>query len=133
MTNDGDEDHQHGIGQMFQALLDPARVVGLFDIEITGHGQRAGHPVICAVWRPRALTDHDDFALHQLGSGAQEHAIEVDAERGNVLREELAVELDPPGRLGADDAYWSRAEDRSGLREAVASESTSPASVRTTP
>lgn len=95
MTNDGDEHHQHGIGQMFHALLDPARVMGLFDIEITGRGERAGHGVICAAWRPRALTDHDQFALHQLGSGAQEHAIEVDAERGVLLRLEARFAGEP--------------------------------------
>jgi len=95
MTNDGDEHHQHGIGQMFQALLDPARVMGLFDIEVTGCGERASHAVICTVWRPRALTDHDQFALHQLGSGAQEHAIEVDAERGVLLRLEARFAGEP--------------------------------------
>ncbi|MEA2186790.1 MAG: hypothetical protein QOK16_1801 [Solirubrobacteraceae bacterium] len=95
MTNDGDEHHQHGIGQMFQAHLDPARVMGLFDIEITGRGERAGHPVICATWRSRALTDHEQFALHQMGSGAQEHAIEVDADRGVLLRLEARFAGEP--------------------------------------
>ncbi len=95
MTNHGDEHHQHGIGQMFQGHLDPARVMGLFDIEITGRAERAGQPVICAVWRPRALTDHYQFALHQLGPGAQEHAIEVDAERGVLLRLEARFAGEP--------------------------------------
>lgn len=95
MTNDGDERQQHGIGQMFRPLLDPARVMGLFDIEITGRGERAGRSVICAVWRPRALTEHDRFALHQLGSGAEAHAIEVDAERGVLLRTEARFAGEP--------------------------------------
>ena len=95
MTNAGDEHHQHGIGQMFQPLLEPARVMGLFDIEIIGRGERAGHGVICAVWRPRALIDHDRFALHQMGTGAEEHAIEVDAKRGVLLRLEARFAGEP--------------------------------------
>lgn len=87
-TNDGDEHHQHPVGQMFRPLLNPAGVMGLFDVEITGRGERAGRGVICAVWRPRAMSRHDRFALHGLGSGAQEHAMEVDAERGVLLRTE---------------------------------------------
>ena len=86
MTNEGDERQQNPTAQMFQPLLDPARVMGLFDIEITGRDERDGRSVICAVWRPRALSDHERFALHQLGAGADEHAIEVDAERGLLLR-----------------------------------------------
>lgn len=73
---------------MFRPLLNPAGVMGLFDIEITGRGERAGRGVICAVWRPRAMSRHDRFALHELGSGAQEHAMEIDAERGVPLRTE---------------------------------------------
>ena len=80
---------------MFQALLGPARVMGLFDIAITGRGERAGHAVICATWRPRALTDHEQFALHQLGSGAQEHVIEIDADRGVLLRLEARFAGEP--------------------------------------
>ena len=95
MTNHGDERQQHGIGQMFQPLLEPAGVMGLFDMELTGRAERAGHSVICAAWRRRALTDHDRFALHQLGTGAQEHAVEVDAERGVVLRLEARFEGEP--------------------------------------
>lgn len=95
MTNDGDERQHSATGQMFQPLLDPARVMGLFDIEITGRDQRDGRGVICAVWRPRALTDHDRFALHQLGTGADEHAIEVDAERGVLLRLEARFAGEP--------------------------------------
>lgn len=87
-TNDGDEHHQHPVGQTFRPLLNPAGVMGLFDIEITGCGERAGRGVICAVWRPRALSQHERFVLHGLGSGAQEHAMEVDAERGVLLRTE---------------------------------------------
>jgi outer membrane lipoprotein-sorting protein len=95
MTNNGDERQQHGIGQMFQPLLDPARVMGLFDIEITGRGERAGHSVICALWRPRALSHHDQFALHQLGTGADEHTVEIDAGRGVLLRLEARFEGAP--------------------------------------
>ena len=45
-TNDGNEHHQHPVGQMFRPLLNPAGVIGLFDIEITGCGERAGRGVM---------------------------------------------------------------------------------------
>ena len=95
MTNDGDERQQHGVGQMFRPLLDPARVMGLFDIKITERGERAGRGVIGAVWRPRPATVHDRFALHQLSAGAEEQAVEVDAERGVLLRLEARFAGEP--------------------------------------
>jgi outer membrane lipoprotein-sorting protein len=88
MTNGGNENHVHGIGQELEAMLDPASVIGLLDFEITGRGERAGRPVILTRCRPRPPRRHDTFVLHQLGMGAEEYAIEVDAERGVLLRVE---------------------------------------------
>jgi outer membrane lipoprotein-sorting protein len=90
MTNAGDEHHSHGAGEQFLAMLDPSELIGLLDFTISGGGERAGRPVLLVRCRPRARDRRGpaSFALHHLGAGAHEYAIEVDAERGVLLRAE---------------------------------------------
>ncbi|MCW3014511.1 MAG: hypothetical protein JWO02_1603 [Solirubrobacterales bacterium] len=97
MTNAGDERHGHGAGEQFTAMLDPAAVIGLLDFTITGRGVRAGRPVLLVSSRPRSQGrgDRDMFSLHHLGLGAQEYALEVDSERGVLLRAEARFDGRP--------------------------------------
>ncbi|MCU1678489.1 MAG: hypothetical protein JWM93_3247 [Frankiales bacterium] len=71
-------------------MLDPSELIGLLDFTISGRGERAGRPVLLVRCRPRARDRPGpaSLALHQLGAGAHEYAIEVDAERGVLLRAE---------------------------------------------
>jgi outer membrane lipoprotein-sorting protein len=94
LTNGGDERHSHGAGDQFLAMLDPCELIGVLDFTVVGRGQRAGRPVVVVVCRPR-LGDRRGpagFALHHLGLGADEHVIEVEADRGVLLRAEARLE-----------------------------------------
>ena len=90
MTNAGDERHSHGAGDQFLAMLDPSELLGLLDFTIIGRGERAMRPVLLVLCRPRRGDQRGApaFALHHLGLGAEEYAIEVDTERGVLLRVE---------------------------------------------
>jgi outer membrane lipoprotein-sorting protein len=90
MTNAGDEHHSHGAGEQVLAMLDPSELTGLLDFTISGRGERAGRPVLLVRCQPRARDRRGpaSFALHHLGAEAHEYAIEVDAERGVLLRAE---------------------------------------------
>src|SRR3954447_11973891 len=97
MTNAGDERHSHGAGEQFLVLLDPSELIGLLDFTISGRGERAGRPVLVVSGRPRARDRRGpgSFALHHLGAGAQEYAVEVDARCGVVLRTEARFDGRP--------------------------------------
>jgi outer membrane lipoprotein-sorting protein len=90
LTNDGDEHHSQGAGEPFLAMLDPAELLGHLDFMVMGRGERAGRPVLIVEARPRRREGRgaDGFALHHLGLGAHEYRLDVDAERGVLLRTE---------------------------------------------
>jgi outer membrane lipoprotein-sorting protein len=93
MTNEGDEHQSQGAGDELLAMLDPAAFIGLLDLEVTGRGERARRPVLLVTARPRTVSRRDPFgfALHHLGLGADEYTLEVDAQRGVLLRVEARV------------------------------------------
>jgi outer membrane lipoprotein-sorting protein len=89
LTNRGDEHQQSQIGADLLALVEPSRVLGALAFEALGSGERAGRKVMCATARPRpgaATETHLSSPLHWLGRGADEYELEVDTERGTILR-----------------------------------------------
>jgi hypothetical protein len=111
------------VGEEVVVLLNPWPAVGRLSLQVVGTGERVGRKTLIAHARPRPqplggeriLTD---MAIHRIGSGADEYELEVDAERGALLRAEarlegrpfrttevVAIEFDP--EFGADEFAFS--------------------------
>jgi outer membrane lipoprotein-sorting protein len=86
-----------GIGDEFGRLLDPAALIGVLDFGEISAGRRASRPVLRVRAVPRAVAEgHDDAALWRLGAmGADELRLEIDGERGTLLRIEARFEQQP--------------------------------------
>ena len=86
-----------GIGDEFGRLLDPAALIGVLDFGEISTGRRAGRPALRVRAVPRAVAEgHNDVALWRLGAmGADELCLDVDAERGSLLRIESRFEGQP--------------------------------------
>lgn len=82
-----EEREGESIGADLGLHLDPAPAIGLYDFEPLGPGQRAGHNVINARATPRSQEVSQDIGV-TLGAGADELLLEVDAEKGVLLRVE---------------------------------------------
>jgi hypothetical protein len=93
ISNEADRNTGSGIGDEFRWLLDPAPAIGLLDYLEVLPGHRAGRPVLRVRAAPR---DRDDFALGRLGfHGADELLLDVDSERGSLLRIECRFDGQP--------------------------------------
>ncbi len=94
MTNAGDAAQSQTVGQSVETMLNPAPVIGLLDIEIRGTGERAGRSVVRARCspRPRGTNHPDTFALRGLSIGADAYDLEIDTERGILLRVEACFD-----------------------------------------
>jgi hypothetical protein len=96
MSNEDQPEVGSGIGQELGWLLDPAAVIGLLDFGEIGPGRRAGRPTLRVRAVPRGLADGYDAPLWRLGAmGADDLRLEVDAERGTLLRIESRFEGQP--------------------------------------
>jgi len=97
MSNEDQPDTGSGIGQELGWLLDPAALIGLLDFGAISAGERAGRPTVRVHARPRAAAEgHEDAALWRFGAmGADELHLDVDAERGMLLRTEARFEGRP--------------------------------------
>ena len=97
VSNEDEPDVAGGGGESYWWLLDPAPVIGLLEFGRIEPGRRAGRPT----WRvravPRTLGDAaDDWPLLRLAAwGADELRLDVDAERGALLRVESRFEGRP--------------------------------------
>lgn len=94
ITNGGDPGHRVGIGEAARPLLDPALMLPLVDLQITGTASVAGRAGIRALARMRPQSD-DDLPVSPLPLGADEHEIVVDRQRGVLLRLESRVDGAP--------------------------------------
>jgi hypothetical protein len=85
-----------GIGEEFRWLLDPAAAIGLLDFGEISQGRRVGRPTLCVTAVPRELADGYEGPLIRVGAfGADELRLDVDAERGVLLRVEARFEQRP--------------------------------------
>jgi outer membrane lipoprotein-sorting protein len=87
MSNAGQPDSNSGIGDEYRWLIDAATVIGLLEFGEIARGARAGRPALQVKAVPRALAPGEDGPLMRLGAlGADELLLDVDAERGALLR-----------------------------------------------
>jgi hypothetical protein len=94
-TNGGRTNTEHGLGPG-EILVRPASVVPALELEVLGEVARLGRQA----YRVRATPARRDerqkfFALHALGSGADEYELLVDKERGFLLRAEARRDGQP--------------------------------------
>lgn len=78
-----------GIGEQLSVMLDPTPLLGALWFRVVGASQVAGRATIVAEAIPRASDPRRPpraFELHQLGNGADLYTLEVDAQRGVLLR-----------------------------------------------
>ena len=90
VTNEDDLEVERGTGGEHHVLFEPARLMASLVLEHAGSGEVAGRPALLAVARPRPVHgDHElSWVLHEIGAGADEWELAVDAELGVLLRVE---------------------------------------------
>jgi outer membrane lipoprotein-sorting protein len=85
-----------GTGDDVWWLLEPAPLIGLLDFHDITPGRRADRATIGTRAVPRAVGDGNNWPLARLGAmGADEILLEIDAERGALLRIESRLEGQP--------------------------------------
>jgi hypothetical protein len=95
-SNEDQPEVGSGIGEELRWLLDPAPVMGLLDFDTIVPGRRADRATLRVRAVPRAQADGNDWPLARLGgTGADELLLDVDAERGALLRIEARWEGRP--------------------------------------
>jgi hypothetical protein len=95
-SNEDDPEVGSGIADEVWWLLDPAPVIGLLDFDAIVPGHQAGRSTLRTRAIPRAAGDGDDLSLFRLGAvGADELLLDVDAERGVLLRIETRLDGRP--------------------------------------
>jgi hypothetical protein len=96
ISNQGEPEVGGGIGGELWWLLDPAPVIGLLDFDSITPGRQAGHATLRVRAVPRAPGSGEDWPLLRLGAGgADELLLDVDAERGALLRIEARYAGEP--------------------------------------
>jgi hypothetical protein len=85
VTNNGAQDHHAGLGEQYEALLEPAPFLPHFDFELLGEQEQAGRRTIRVRGRARPTSDRNRF-LHLLPVGCDECEFLVDLEHGTLLR-----------------------------------------------
>jgi hypothetical protein len=89
VSNQDDPSVGSGIGEQLSVMLDPTPLLGALRFRVVGGSQVAGRAAIAAEAVPRASDPRRPpraFELHQLGNGADLYTLEVDAQRGVLLR-----------------------------------------------
>lgn len=85
-SNEDDPSVGARIGDRAHPLLDPAPLLSLLRFEPRGEVTLAGRSAIALAATQRPGDTMDDFALGQLGLGADAYTLAVDRERGVLLR-----------------------------------------------
>jgi outer membrane lipoprotein-sorting protein len=89
-SNEDEPEVGTGIGEELSRLIDPAPLIGLLDFEAIAPGRHAGRDVLRVRAVPRSGAEAEDFALMPFGAlGGDELLLDVDAERGALLRVEV--------------------------------------------
>jgi outer membrane lipoprotein-sorting protein len=95
MTNSGATNHGHGFGPA-ETLVDAAALLSALRLQFLGADTLLGRDVFRIRGVPRARTGHQtDGGLHELGVGADDYMLSVDAERGMLLRTEARLREQP--------------------------------------
>ena len=101
LTNDGDEHASHGMGSGYP-MTDPAALSQAFAFGPTTSTTFLDRPALEVSARPVDPESFDfmegievDRAQSELGRGADEHLLHIDAERGVILRSEARLEGRP--------------------------------------
>jgi hypothetical protein len=95
MTNNGAGNHQHGFGPA-EALLDTAALLSSLRLESLGRDSLLGRDVVRVRGLPRARPANEpDHALHELGVGADDYLLSIDAATGVVLSAEARLREQP--------------------------------------
>jgi hypothetical protein len=97
MTSDSDE--SGALSSSYAFLLDPVGIVSSFRLEPVGATEIAGRAALAVRATPRPVPESTGVALLQLGPGADVVGLDVDAERGALLRSEAFVDGEPFHRL----------------------------------
>ena len=96
LSNQDQPEVGSGIGEEFGWLVDPAAPIGLLDFGQINPGRRAGRATLHVRAVPRVLAAGDEASLLRLGAiGADDLQLEIDAERGTLLRIEARIEGQP--------------------------------------
>jgi len=86
VTNDG-SGHGVGLGQEFDLILEPARLLPWFDFEILDDEVQADQPAVRVLGRPRPASEPAFLRLPSpLPAGCDLYEFVVDRERGTLLR-----------------------------------------------
>jgi outer membrane lipoprotein-sorting protein len=99
-TNAGDPHHSHGPGPG-HALIDPSLILPAVELQVVSRGIFIDRPSLNVVATPTHIDKNDEesshlrSATHDLGSGADEYLLRVDAERGVLLRSEARIDGEP--------------------------------------
>jgi outer membrane lipoprotein-sorting protein len=95
MTNSGAQYHQHGFGPA-EALIDTSALLHTLRLHFLGADTLRGRNVLRLRGVPRAQTAYEPVdGLHELGIGADDYVLSVDAERGVILRAEARLREQP--------------------------------------
>ena len=96
MSNEGAPDSRSGIGEDLDWVLDPAPMMGFVEFDKIERARRAGRPVLRVRAVPRTPSARHDVAFMRPSvAGADELLLDVDAERGALLRIESRFEREP--------------------------------------
>lgn len=95
-SNEHEPEVGGGIGEELWWLLDPAPLIGFLDFDSMADGRQAGRPALRVRAVPRDLAVGDAWPLFRLGAdGADELLLDIDAERGALLRIEARFDGRP--------------------------------------
>lgn len=86
MTNNGAPNHQAGMGQEFELMLEPAPLLPLFDFEIIAEEVQASRRAVRVRGYQRPLPESTPFLPPPLPHGCDDYEFVVDLANGMLLR-----------------------------------------------
>lgn len=91
MTNKGSEHHHHGFGPM-EVLFDTRGLLNALRLEFLGRDRLLGREVVRVRGLPRPPPAYrPELGLHELGVGADDYLLAIDAQTGVVLSAEARL------------------------------------------
>jgi hypothetical protein len=105
ISNQDDPEVGSSVGEELSLMLDPTPLLGCLRFTPAGRARVAGRSTLTANGVPR-LSDARQhpraFELHQLGSGADRYALEIDAQLGVLLEVTASRDGEPFQRITTD-------------------------------